>query len=615
MANSELDDSLKMPSLALVSAIKGDAAAGEKAVRLALNYVNAPIKIGHIPFGSDLALCALVYDLCYPSWKPEERSKFIEYMNKTVDANVESETGVLHNGYYGYKNWGIGLACYATMYENQRAGEILKNLEEEIKTRAVPALEMAGDGGGWGEGHYVHYWTYEWLFFCEVARLCEGVDYYALAPKFFGHRAIAGMFEMFPGGQPHEVNCPIPMGDGGYGTYGGFSEKILAARRILVDYYRNDPAHQAANTYNHFVPTNSIPQYAYMNFLWNDPTVPKGDLKQFKLSHFSPGPGYVYARSSWEPDATYFYFKCGPRFTAHQHLDVGHFLIYRHEQLAGDGGVYDAFNSSHCCNYYLRSIAHNTLLVYDPAEKFPDGIRACPKSFNDGGQAYPWLNTPVGHNGGVADVPAWQKNRKLLDIGEMLACDDAGAWLYVAGDCTRAYAPQKLEAFTRQIVFLRPGTFVIFDRVKSKNAGFKKTWLLQTMKTPTGTAPDLVVTNGKGKLFIQTLLPEKPQVKLCSGAELYSYGGQSFPPANNANGPVPECRVEVSPSTPSEVDFFLHVLTATDASVASAPRATVKTGSEVTVTIGTATIAFQTTTLGGKINGTALRGLQGAAQK
>ena len=59
-------------------------------------------------------------------------------------------------------------------------------------------------------------------------------------------------------------------------------------------------------------------------------------------------------RSSWDDDATYFFFKCGNRFTAHQHLDVGNFLVYRHEELIGDGGHYDGFGTRHDVNYHLR---------------------------------------------------------------------------------------------------------------------------------------------------------------------------------------------------------------------------------------------------------------------
>src|SRR4030042_3637153 len=108
-----------------------------------------------------------------------------------------------------------------------------------------------------------------------------------------------------------------------------------------------------------------------------------------------------------------------------------------------------------------------------------------------------------------------------------------------------------MESFQRQIVFLRPNTFVIFDRVCSKDAGFKKTWLLQAVKAPTQTNKHLVITNGKGRLFVQTLLPERPQVRLVSGPELYSYDGRDYPPSPDT-APAPGGRIEILPSQPGE---------------------------------------------------------------
>ena len=600
-------EELRTPAEALVCAIEHDKDLGRKAIDFVMkSYVTQPIKVGHIPFGSDLAQCAIVYDLCFDLWTAEERGKFIEYMNKTVDQNVGSETATFHNGYYGYKNWGIGLACYATYYENPKAPGYLKILEQDVRARAELALEQAGDGGGWAEGHYIHYWNLNWEIFCEVARTCEGVDYYAHAPKFFRNRAVASMFEMFPGAEPSQLNCPVPMGDGGSGNYGGFSESILTARRILCNYYRDDPLHQAVNSYNERVPGMDIPEYAYMDFLWHDPTVPKIDLKAFKLSHCSPGPGYVYARSSWEHDATYLFFKCGDRFTAHQHLDVGTFTIFKHTPLALPGGFYDDFAGNHACNYYTRTIAANSMLIFDPSEKFPDGIRAGPKSFNDGGQDYP-LPKGWGQNWGANDVAEREKNLKNMDTGDLLAYDDQGAFLYTAGDCTKAYASAKCDFFTRQIVYVRPDTIVIFDRVQSKNPNFKKTFLLHTMKTPSGAAPNLVETNGKGRLFIQTVLPADADVKLNSGKDLYAYNGSGgpIPPARlpepgSAN--IPECRIEVSPKTAAATDYFLHVLTTGDDSSAPPPKPECKvTGSEVLLTLGNAKLHFKTASVGGAI--------------
>ncbi|MCW8131941.1 MAG: heparinase II/III family protein [Planctomycetota bacterium] len=594
----------RLPAMALTSALENDAALGKEAVKLCMKYIRGPIRVGHETFGHDLALCAMVYDYCHACWTEDERKEFVAYMNKTVDANVQSEIYVFANGYYGYKNWGIGLACYATYYENPKAPEYLRALHDDLRARAMPALDTAGDGGTWAEGHYTHYFLYEWLVFCEVARACEGIDYYKLAPKFFNHRAIASMFEMMPGDTPSTSNNGIPMGDGGYGDYGGASEKILAARRILANYFRSDPAHQAVHAYNQLVPDQMIPEgYGYMGFLWNDKSIPKGDLKSFKLSHFAPGAGTVYARSSWEGDATYLYFRCGDRYTGHQHLDVGHFMIARHGLLVGDAGVYDSFQSNHGSNFYLRSIAHNTLLVFDPAEKFPDGIRAWSTTANDGGQAYPWIGTPCGHNGNMLDVEFLNKHKPLSDIADILAYEDKGTYVYTAGDCTRAYAAKKLDFFTRQIVYLRPGTVVVFDRVQSKDPSFKKTFLLQAMKTPTGSAPNLTICNGPSKLFVQTLLPANADVTLHAGADLYRYGGQDFAPIAKPSGTVPECRIEVSPKSPALFDCFLHVLTAADASAGEAPKATCKSdGGSVSVTVGGATIRFQTGSVAASID-------------
>jgi len=591
------DDHAKMISMALVCAIENDEALGRDAVQMAMKYVTGPIRKGHVTFAHDLARCAIVYDLCYESWTQEQRVKFHEYVNATVDANVRSETHVFHNGWYGYKNWGIGLACYAAYYENQRAPVILDEMEADWRTRAAPALELAGDGGGWAEGYYINYWLYEWLFFCEVARRCEGIDHYAEAPKFFENRAVAGMFEAYPG-ITYGSRRSIPMGDGGGRVFGGDRDKVLSARRILVSRYADDPDHQVVHAFNEQTPRSSVGDYAYKDFLWRDTNIKAGSLEDFKLSHISPGPGYVYARSSWDDDATYFFFKCGDRFTAHQHLDVGHFLIYKYEELAGDGGHYDSFGSSHDVNYHLRTIAHSTILVYDPAEKWP-GIRAGNVTGNDGGQSHDWPH----HNGAVVDPAQWYEGRELYDIADIVAFEDRGTYLYVAGDCTRAYSSNKMDSFTRQIVYLRPDTFVIFDRVCSKDAGFKKTWLLQAMKVPTQTDKHLIITNGKGRLFVQTLLPEQPQVRLVSGTELYSYGGRDYPPSRDT-GPAPECRIEVSPSEPNMCDYFLHVLTAAGSDIASVDEATLirrGRGKDITVSVGEATIKFDLPGVGGSI--------------
>jgi hypothetical protein len=582
------DDFSWIISASLVAAIESDRAMALKVHDRAMKMVNGPIRIGHTPFGTDLALCGIAYDLCPDVWPEADRAKFCEYINKTVDGNVNSELSVFHNAWYGYKNWGIGIACYATYYENQRAPAILRALEEDYVTRAAPALEQAGEGGGWAEGYYVHYWLYEWLFFCEVARRCEGLDYHSLAPGFHRQRALASAFETFPGISEYNSRRCIPMGDGGGRAFGGDRDKTLAARRMLVNRFRDDPLHRAIHAFNETTPRCSVGAYAYKDFLWHDQTMSRGELKDLPLSHVSRGPGFVYARSSWNEDATFFFFKCGDRFTAHQHLDVNHFLIYKHAELAGDGGHYDEFGTTHDVNYHLRSIAHSTVLVLDPDERWPN-IRAGEVSANDGGQHHSWKH----HNGAASDPADWLSQKSQMDIADLLAFEDEGRYLYVAGDATRAYAPHKLKLFTRQIVYLRPNTFVVFDRVTSRQPNFKKTWLLQAMRIPEKKGDHLVITNGKGRLFIQTLAPADAVISLVSGEELYKVNGRAYPPRRDT-GPAPACRVEVSPARAATADFFLHVLTASDADATAVPVAKAEIqGQTVSVNIESANIHFR----------------------
>ena len=86
-----------------------------------------------------------------------------------------------------------------------------------------------------------------------------------------------------------------------------------------------------------------------------------------------------------------------------------------------------------------------------------------------------------------------------------------------------------------------------------------------------------------------------------AGDELYRYGGEAYPPRRDT-GPAPECRIEVSPSAPAAVDYFLHVLTAADSDTDSVPQATLdRRGDYVVVSVGAAQVVFTTGAVGGMI--------------
>jgi len=93
------DDHAVILSQSLVAAIESDAEMGRRAKARALKFVDGPIRQGHVTFGHDLALSALAYDLCFEWWADAERERFHRSVNRTVDANVNSETHVFHNAW------------------------------------------------------------------------------------------------------------------------------------------------------------------------------------------------------------------------------------------------------------------------------------------------------------------------------------------------------------------------------------------------------------------------------------------------------------------------------------------------------------------------------------
>ena len=490
-------------------------ASARKVQRRAMKFVNGPIRIGHVTFGTDLALCGMAYDLCHGRLdRGGSRQVPSNTSTRRWMATCSRRRTVFHNAWYGYKNWGIGLACYAMLSrERARAGDP-QGAGGGLRHAAPrppwnwPATAAAGPRAttsitGSTSGSSSARWP-------GAARAWITTP---LAPKFYRHRALASMFETYPGHRRIQL-APLradgrrrrpdlrrrPRQDAlAPGASWSTASATIRAHQAVARFQRN----HAPLRRGHTTPTR-ISSGA-------TPSVPKGDLQaDSALSLASRGPGFVYARSSWDEDATYFFFKCGDRFTAHQHLDVDHFVIYKHAELAGDGGHYDEFGSAHDVNYHLRTIAHSTLLVLDPAGALAGHPRRRRSPRNDGGQHHTWQH----HNGAASDPADWLKQKDATATSPTCwRSRSAASYLYVAGDATRAYSPNKLSLFTRQIVFLRPDTFVIFDRVTSTRPEFKKTWLLQAM-THAGARSGraLVITNGKGRLFVQTLLPKDARV-------------------------------------------------------------------------------------------------------
>jgi hypothetical protein len=349
---------------------------------------------------------------------------------------------------------------------------------------------------------------------------------------------------------------------------------------ILANFLK-DPVADPDYKLLHFLWRDSKPirisDNTLFELLWRDPDLKPLPISDLPLSRYFGFPyGWMVARTGWDSSSVIVQMRMNIyNFIGHQHLDAGSFDIYYKGPLAIHSGVYQGitggYGSPHHVNYYQRTIAHNSLLIYDPQERFTAGRRELD---NDGGQRLP-------NN--------WQSANTLEDmlqgtfktgtvLGQGFGPDpQKPAYTYLKGDITQAYS-DKVREVKRSFVFLNlgrveaPAALIVFDRVTAASPAFQKYWLLQSVTKPTVEGSTAVVSlsqNGwTGKLRNTTLLPELDNTRLVTvggpGKEFWVFG-KNYP--NATEPPDPEVggwRVELSPKQPAATDLFLNVMQVID---------------------------------------------------
>lgn len=360
------------------------------------------------------------------------------------------------------------------------------------------------------------------------------------------------------------------------------------------------PAMFAASYYNdgyianeYFRRPSVEPHLLMMELLWRDFDLEPKSPDDLPLTRYSGTPfGWMIARTGWDKDCVIAEMKVNENFVGnHQHLDAGSFQIYYKGPLAIDSGAYQGssggYNSPHCKNYFKRTVAHNSLLIYDPQEKFAcwnyGGGDKTEFAANDGGQRMP---------GDRWDTCRSFKSLLSDDytVGNVLAHSfgpdlDVPEYSYLKGDITSAYS-DKVKDVRRSFVFLNlkdstvPASLVIYDHVVSSDPGFRKFWLLHSIEEPSVDGTEFTVSRtmdgDSGMLKNTVLLPEKDNVSITAvggpGKEFWVFGtnypnaATSRPDPANERG---EWRVEVVPVNPSAEDCFLNVIQVADNSCKS----------------------------------------------
>lgn len=274
------------------------------------------------------------------------------------------------------------------------------------------------------------------------------------------------------------------------------------------------------------------------------------------------GAGVTVMRSSWDdPEGTLVWFKASSTPVVHDHRDQGSFQIYKKGWLAIDSGQYE--ETPHRGNYTSRTVAHNSLLVYNPDESLDKNkVDAVWKGYaNDGGQR--WVDPPK-------TMKEVESDKYFLGgVTEFKSVP--GLFDYVQSDITRSYNSTKVTTeghkakvslVTRSLIYLRPDDIIIvFDKVNTTKDEFPARWLLHSIYRPelngresfSGVIPqsrkipgkpqgaklqgdvrggisesrdtDVITIKGwnfgptDGRLLVRTLLPERHVTRLVGGGD------------------------------------------------------------------------------------------------
>lgn len=524
--------------------------------------------------GQMLMCGAMVYDWCYDQMKDSEKKAYINEfvrISKTMECGYPPKNTEPIAGHSS--EWMVMrdmLSAAIAIYDE--FPEMYNNVMTMLCRDYIPVRNYVYAGHNYHQGtSYANVRFSNDLFSLWILDRMGAGAVYDPAQQFV-------MYDFLYRRRPDGM--VLPAGDVNPGIGGSYGLPAMLAYSYYKDPYLAYEYKRNTKIDNHCL---------IFDVLWRDYTIEPKSPETLPLTKYSGTPyGWMIARTGWDKNSVIAEMKINEHFVGnHQHMDGGAFQIYYKGPLAIDAGAYHGtsggYNSAHNKNFFKRTVAHNSLLVFDPNEKFA--------SWNYGGTD----KTEFADNDGGQRMPGdrWETCRSFADLlsdeyttGQVLAHGTGGDYMapkysYLSGDITKAYS-DKVKEVKRSFVFLNlksekvPAAMVVFDKVVSKNPEFKKHWLLHSIEEPKVSENGIIIKRTKdgdsGMLSNTVLLPAKENLDMQviggKGKEFW-VNGTNYANAPQAGRPDPrnergEWRVEVSPSAPANEDYFLNVIQMAD---------------------------------------------------
>jgi hypothetical protein len=455
---------------ALLYAVKGDRRAGDyaRSALLAIAgweswthpWFRARHQESYYPVGELGVRAALCYDAVYALLSPDERKAVREGLLRNCVIPVYREYVVENRIPSSTSNW-IGnstagaLSCILAMYGDTLEGREYEPYFSGLLAKLEHHLRSTLDtSGAWGEGA-----SYQSFAYSNVMPTITALDRVLHA----------------------DITTAALLRSYLYFLYNSSSSEIL-------DVGDSHPTLSTLSSFAWIVSRTDDPLFRWLyntgprdqglDFLFgreSGRSTPPDSLPRSRV--FTEIGGVVF-RSGWSPDDLLMNFRCGPFFN-HQHFDQGSFQLRAFgETLIPEAGSAHYYNDPWYQPYYIQAAGHNTVLL--------DG--------NPGSQR----SGDYLHFVKAADARA--------ELREVVVEDYYAA---ATGRLDRLYRGN-LKLFERNVVFVQPDYFVLFDRLRSNGKAHTYNWLLHfdEKKDVRVSGRDISIKRGRASLLAKVLSPE-----------------------------------------------------------------------------------------------------------
>lgn len=600
--NLNTNIALKIESCAFLYQITGDKKYGYDAIYVARNFIES-MMIDETNMSSTgrtmmqaIWSTSLCYDWCYDLLTEEDKDFFITYMLLNTrfsepgyppihygikDGAISEIVG--HN--LEFQSLGALMAVAVATYDE--IPDYYNILAGRFQQYIIPAISRFNTFYMYNEG--TDYGMYRHYYEILNNYIFKGMGYDNVYYEK-GYSSIGYMYLRQPDGEKLREGDDPQYYRNGYVATDSSMAYFLLGNLTKNPYYKTEfwrgkrTDVKTTNTPGHLTPV--------MWLIMNDVTVPcNRSVQDFPLTTYSgDDSGYLLARTSWEEgyksNAVVCMMNMRTHFLkGHEHKDIGHFALYYKGLLAMDTGIYEGasfvnskgetitstgMGTEQQYGYARQTIAHNSLLVYDPNEVIKGEDMTKWKAV-DGGQK-------MSNTYKVMEMSDYDTDK--AKSAEVLSYNWGPdpmepVYSYMKGDMSYSYS-DKVEGMQRSFMFFNfkddtyPAALIVFDSVKSSSPLFKKTWLLHSEEEPEvdGNQTTIVrkADDYNGRLVNQTLLPEKNFSiekigQEYDGVSKYLVQGHLYemkPKSDTAE--VGNWRIEISNTNAEKQTYFLNVM-------------------------------------------------------